>query len=148
MSALDPLPDDARMGAYYYSFERTGVGAVDAILSAMAVAGKGSHHTDGWTDVAPYDYYKGRPGLPDGESAVDLIQQTANRSAEQVRELAARLEDARWRLHQADWLVAVSIDGHSDGGRAHGDEAQPPCPDCRALMEHAHQILSTTPDGS
>ena len=42
------LPDDARMDAYYYGFDRTGVGPIDAILSAVATAGKGSHHTEGW----------------------------------------------------------------------------------------------------
>ena len=81
---LQSLPDDARMDAYYYGFDRTGVGLVDAILSAVATAGKGSHHTESWGDDSG-DYYRGRPGLPDADSAVDLIQRTANRSADQIR---------------------------------------------------------------
>jgi hypothetical protein len=85
MSEFEQLPDDARMNAYYYGFERTGIGPIDAILSAVAVAGKGSHHTSDWCEKSSYDYYKGRPGLPDADSALDLIQSTANRSAAQVR---------------------------------------------------------------
>ena len=83
-AGLQALPDDARMDAYYYGFDRTGVGLVDAILSAVATAGKGSHHTESWGDDSG-DYYRGRPGLPDADSAVDLIQRTANRSADQIR---------------------------------------------------------------
>ena len=81
---LQALPDDARMDAYYYGFDRTGVGPIDAILSAVATAGKGSHHTESWGGDSG-DYYRGRPGLPDADSAVDLIQRTANRSADQIR---------------------------------------------------------------
>jgi hypothetical protein len=94
LAAFDPLPDDARMNAYYYGFERTGVGPVDAILSAVAVAGKGSHHTDGWTDESTFGYYAGRPYLPDADTAAELIQFTANRSAEQIRSVLAGRPDA------------------------------------------------------
>lgn len=45
----ESLPENARMGAYYYEFNRTGVGLVDAILSAVAIAGKGAHHTWDWS---------------------------------------------------------------------------------------------------
>lgn len=39
-----------RMDAYYYTFTRTGVPIIDAILSAVAQAGKSYHHTESWTD--------------------------------------------------------------------------------------------------
>ena len=95
-AAVEPLPYEARTEAYYYGFERTDCGPVDAVLSAMAIAGKGSHNTDGWTDRDDYGYYDNRPGLPanpridkwTGGSAVDLIQLTAKASAEKVKTLS------------------------------------------------------------
>lgn len=97
------LPDDARMDGYYIGFDRTGVAAIDAVLSAVAIAGKGAHHTEAWGDDGD-GYYDGWPGLPpnpsgwnealkdDGGSAVSLIQLAANRSAGLVRRLADALE--------------------------------------------------------
>ena len=84
------------MDAYYYGFDRTGCGPVDAVLSAVAIAGKGSHNTDGWTNRDVYGYYDKRPGLPanpriddwTGGSAVELIQLTAKASAEKVKSLS------------------------------------------------------------
>lgn len=136
---LDALPDDARMDAYYYSFDRTGVGPVDAILSAVAVAGKGSHHTDGWNDPSGYGYYKGRPGLPDADSATELIQNTANRAADQIRAAMAR-PDAHARTEPTEEQVAVQCVWTGEAGyrcprcglyvcvpqQAHGAE----CPRC------------------
>lgn len=91
------LPGDARMEAYYFGFERTGVAAVDAILSAVAVAGKGSHHTEGWSCESEYGYYSDRAGLPanPGGSAVSLIQAAASEAAGLVRSLADALEAAQ-----------------------------------------------------
>jgi len=83
-----PLPNEARMSAYYYSFEPTGIGPVDAILSAIAVAGKAAHHTEAWNDHES-TYFTNRPGLVDGTSAVDLIQQNADAAAEAIRTLLA-----------------------------------------------------------
>lgn len=80
-----PLPPDARMDGYYIGFDRTGCDPVDAILSAVAIAGKGSHSTDGWNNES--SYYAGRPGMPDigpEPSANDLIQKTAERSAREI----------------------------------------------------------------
>ena len=95
-AATEPLPEEARMGAYYYGFERTDCGPVDAVLSAVAIAGKGSHNTDGWTNRDVYGYYDKRPGLPanpriddwTGGSAVELIQLTSKASAEKVKSLS------------------------------------------------------------
>ena len=95
-AATERLPEEARMDAYYYGFERTDCGPVDAVLSAVAIAGKGSHNTDGWTNRDVYGYYDKRPGLPanpriddwTGGSAVELIQLTAKASAEKVKSLS------------------------------------------------------------
>ncbi len=45
--SLDTRGDNA-MYAYYYSFERTGVEAIDRILAEVAWAGKAHHDTDRW----------------------------------------------------------------------------------------------------
>ena len=63
--------------AYYYEFERTGVPAIDAILSAVAWAGKGWHSTADWNgDPDIYSY-----GVFDGISPIDIIQAAANDAA-------------------------------------------------------------------
>ena len=108
------LPEDARMYAYYYAFDRTGIAVVDAILSAVAVAGKGSHHTDGWTSNPGYDYYKGRPGLPDADCGADLIQATADRSAALILALCDRLDAVR-KLHQRRAWHTNSAAGYECG---------------------------------
>ena len=59
-----------RMRAYYYSFTPTGCEPVDKILSAVASAGKGYHHTEDWGEA-------GR----DGKSEVDKMQEAANEAA-------------------------------------------------------------------
>lgn len=122
---LQALPDDARMDAYYYGFDRTGVGLVDAILSAVATAGKGSHHTESWGDDSG-DYYRGRPGLPDADSAVDLIQRTANRSADQIRAAMGALpgqdpgEPYPTAEQIADTLIRYETSGCCQFGRTCG----------------------------
>ena len=65
-----------RMNAYYYSFDETGVIEIDRILSAVACAGKGYHHTDMWGEANEY---------MDGKSYIDLIQDAANAAAEKFK---------------------------------------------------------------
>jgi hypothetical protein len=90
------------MEAYYYGFERVGVGSIDAILSAVAIAGKGSHHTESWnSDDNAYGYYSNRPGLPDATNAVDLIQRAAEVAASDVSFLLDELRKAREALADA-----------------------------------------------
>ena len=119
-AATEPLTDEARMDAYYYGFDRTGCGPVDAVLSAVAIAGKGSHNTDGWTNRDVYGYYDKRPGLPanpriddwTGGSAVDLIQLTAKASAEKVKtlsdDLAALITEVERLRGQVEAVRAVT----------------------------------------
>jgi hypothetical protein len=66
-----------RMNAYYFSFEETGVRAVDEVLSAVATAGKCFHHTNQWSDSDKYQPV----------SCADEIQNAANRSADKIRAL-------------------------------------------------------------
>lgn len=67
---------DSRMDAYYYGFDRTGVPGIDAILSAVAYAGKAFHGTDQW-----YDTDVNYGPITGGMSAADLIQAAANEAA-------------------------------------------------------------------
>ena len=91
------MSDDLRMLAYYYGFEATGVEAVDRILSAVAVAGKGSHHTESWEE----------------NGYIHAIQVAANDAAEafQVREAAERKRKIIADLREA--LDAKFDDGGS-----------------------------------
>lgn len=75
---------DARMQGYYIGFERTGVEAVDQILSAVAWAAKGAHHTEWWCDALDFEYGP----VPEGKTFEWLIQQAAN-------DAAARWDDER-----------------------------------------------------
>lgn len=60
-----------QFSAYYYSFTATGEPGVDAVLRAVAKAGKAYHHTERWAD----DYDE------DGPTQADLIQAAADKAA-------------------------------------------------------------------
>lgn len=72
------------LDAYYYSFEPTGVDAVDTILSAVANAGAGYHNTEDW-----------REQRDDGSSPLSDMQTAAEKSAEAFRALLAEVERLR-----------------------------------------------------
>lgn len=74
---------DRRLDAYYYGFDPTGVPEIDAILSAVAHAGKGYHHTEMWSDTPGPDEKWARFGP--GRSMVDVIQAAANEAARAMR---------------------------------------------------------------
>jgi hypothetical protein len=85
MSETTPTPtpkaDDLRMSAYYYAFEPTGCRPVDAVLSAVACAGKAYHYTADWTEpCSPYE------DVHRGVTPIDWIQ---NAAVDAARELAA-----------------------------------------------------------
>lgn len=106
---LAPLPEDARMQAYYYGFEPTGVGPVDAILSAVAVAGKGLHSTEDWGDdqQGTAHWLMKRPGITPGESAEEMIQNTAKTSAETIEALAVVVRERDKMLSKISAAVAA-----------------------------------------
>ena len=78
------MPDQLRMNAYYYSFEKTGVVEIDRILSAVAMAGKAYHETSQWDDETYTEQlvYGGKI------TPVELIQEMANRAAKALSEKA------------------------------------------------------------
>lgn len=122
-----PLPEDARMEAYHYDFHRTGVGAVDAVLSAVAIAGKGNHHTEWWNEENP-DFYNGRDRLVDGDgTAVGLIQANAQRLADLLEADGKRLALADAAPHHEDcdwWEVEEETHGDCTCWRAAYDAAK------------------------
>ena len=72
-----------RLDAYYYSFNETGSVPIDAILSAVAIAGKSCHNTDMWTEDDEWS----RWGV--GRSLVDVIQCAAYEAAAALLDAAA-----------------------------------------------------------
>lgn len=100
-AATEPLPGDARMDAYYYGFEWTNCGPVDAILSAVATAGKRLHLTEDWQDE--------RNG---SESCESMIQRVADESAAKITAALASLPRA---LDALEAVLAIIRDGdHAD----------------------------------
>ncbi len=72
---------DRNMRAYFYGFHYTHADEIDAILEAVARAGKGHHHTEYWDD------HDG-----DEPSYIDRIQTAANEAAAEIERLRAALE--------------------------------------------------------
>ncbi len=70
-----------RMDGYYYGFASTGVQEIDAILSAVACAGKAYHHTEDWNNQC--DNYE--PDHFAGSTPVEWIQDAANRAASKLK---------------------------------------------------------------
>lgn len=76
-----------RMNAYYFAFSETGVRCVDEILSAVACAGKGYHHTEDWAEGGYIDQIQSAAGraaaLFDARSElIKLAKQYASECAE------------------------------------------------------------------
>lgn len=85
MKWVEKRRDEGNLRAYYYAFAPTGDPAIDLILAAVASAGKGYHHTDGWSDDSL------------GPSYIELIQEAADRAA------------------KAGWIDAAEQSPDSDG---------------------------------
>lgn len=64
MDDLKKLAPKKIFRAYYYEFEATGDDKIDAILEAVAFAGKRYHHTNDWD-----------------EEVIGAIQRAANRAS-------------------------------------------------------------------
>lgn len=102
------------INSYFIGFEATGVPAIDAILVAIAKAGKAYHSTEYWNDE----------GLDGGPSHNDLIQEAADKAAatlagaEPDYEAVADLLDGGiqsgphgWRMSEARRLVDAALAG-------------------------------------
>lgn len=113
-----------RMNAYYYGFDRTGQVVIDRILSAVAHAGKGYHHTEFWTDHLDY----GAPSHLRGDSYDECIQNAAIDAADTLRIAEAR---------------ATAAEVASRGYRARAEKAEAERDALRALLTalHARSVL-------
>lgn len=107
--------EDRQFYGYFISFEPTGNEHVDAVLAAVASAGKACHHTEGWCEEAERIERVDDPDAPrgyrlshhdEGWSWCDLIQFTANAAADRIAELSA--EVARLRIAGDAILSAVA----------------------------------------
>ena len=65
------------MRAYYHEFTPTGCDAVDAILEAVAKAGKAYHHTSEWSEPVEFGV---------DESYWEVIQKRADEAAKAFKE--------------------------------------------------------------
>jgi hypothetical protein len=72
------------MNAYYFAFTPTGCREIDVILSAIASAGKGYHHTEDWS--TPMDAY---PPFR-GTSYLEFIYNAAIDAAKEIELLRAQ----------------------------------------------------------
>ena len=94
--------DDRRLDAYYFGFDSTGVPEVDAILSAVAYAGKGYHHTDEWGG--------GESRFGEDRPYGDVIQAAANEAANRWDHTAAIAEKAREYVRVLDaWACGEGV---------------------------------------
>lgn len=108
LAGIDP---DARMDAYYFSFDRTGVAPIDAVLSEVAIAGKRYHHTEMWNDGSSWG--------TDGEPTMqDRIQKVAQEAATAVRTL---IEDLVADIRARDGAVARELEAVAAKERAEAD---------------------------
>jgi hypothetical protein len=83
-----------RFEAYYYAFDATGDEGVDAVLSAVAYAGRMAHHTEGWQD----DEHN--------PSQMQRIQQAANKAAADRAAALTEPKDAFANISvYGDWIV-------------------------------------------
>ena len=101
MSGKCDFPEELRMRAYYFGFSETGWRPVDEVLSAVAQAGKGYHHTESWNDSDPGE-----------RSYAEEIQMAATRAAEAAQKLvdceAERIRiELLYAIEQSEWTVPL-----------------------------------------
>jgi len=97
-----------RMNAYYYGFEETGVYEIDLILSAVASAGKGFHHTESWTEEIKLENY----GPFRGENFQQAIQNAANDAAQEWNH---RAPSEQWRSLAEAFMAGFQTQGITKG---------------------------------
>jgi hypothetical protein len=77
------MPEERCLSAYYYGFQHTKDDYIDAILEAVAMAGKSFHSTSEWTEENDF---------LDGLSYAQLIQNKADEASDKHEELKAIAE--------------------------------------------------------
>ena len=112
--------ESLRMEAYYYGFDRTGILPIDKILSSVACAGKGFHHTSEW--CTEYEW------LNDGKSYVDLIQESADGASKTILELLGVLKRAN--------------DMINDSYQCECGNPKTPCPCLEGFLDNIQAILA------
>lgn len=122
-------PSKNWLSAYYYAFNPTGVPEIDAILSAVARAGKAYHSTQDWQEeCSPYE-----PDIHRGETPVDWIQNAAIDAAAALKPVPAPALPACARCGGAGEVAqGLPCDGPI------------PCPDCSSsdpLLEQMAEAL-------
>lgn len=100
------MSENLRMDAYYYGFDKTGYIEVDRILSAVAVAGKAYHHTEGWHEQASED---------GEESYVDKIQKAALEASSRLSHLSAVNEKLVEVLEKTSLVIRRVLDARPGG---------------------------------
>jgi hypothetical protein len=96
------MPEERCLSAYYYGFQHTKDDYIDAILEAVAMAGKSFHSTSEWTEENDF---------LDGLSYAQLIQNKADEASDKHEELKAIAEKMASRLFE---MVMASRTGNID----------------------------------
>jgi hypothetical protein len=96
---------ELRMNAYYFGFAETGCRVVDEILSAVACAGKGYHHTEEWSGNECDDLRLSFPTK--GKSYVLVIQDAASVAANRIA--ALEQENAQLRAENQEYALNDTI---------------------------------------
>jgi hypothetical protein len=89
---------ELRMAAYYYGFDKTDSREIDLILSAVASAGKGYHHTDSWNNDTFEDGVS-YCGNFKGKNYIEWIQNAANEAAKKIQSLEAEIKLLKAQAH-------------------------------------------------
>lgn len=108
-----------RMNAYYYGFDRTGQVVIDRILSAVAHAGKGYHHTEFWTDHLDY----GAPSHLRGDSYAECIQNAAIDAADTLRIAEARATAAEVAAATSGDQSTAVTSGYQSTAKVEGEHS-------------------------
>lgn len=128
---------DRRLNAYYFGFESTGSPAIDAILSAVAYAGKGYHNTESWGDESRWG---------EGRSYVDVIQAAANEAANRVDAAESALARVR-ELHEraSFWQYSRDQEHSYPTQQDAADESGCDCPENpeSVYLAHTPECLAT-----
>lgn len=121
--------------AYYYGFDKTGDPAIDAILQAVSLAGKGCHHTSDWSEY----------GYPERIQRAANLAASLRRSAEQSED-ATPSDDLALRLVDALYKVWNGCDTESANNRRVMDEAFSRAFNRARNRHSAKQALPSPPD--
>lgn len=125
------------MRAYYHQFTPTGCDAVDAILEAIAVAGKAYHSTSEWSEPTEY-------GKNEGPCHWDAIQAAADKAASVMRSETASRDDAIALADEAISKAISWIGGFICSGPGQETRKAGMVQECRAALEAIRAITKSS----